>query len=257
MAAPDARYERLREFATDLAVGYDEGAWGVKLWLEPLDDRSLRWQILDAEEDQLLDLPMEKWRAPPPDITGLRSVGYVEAVDKERKDPFFGAFLLTEKCLALARRNAGNAMRVFISYRRDESSALALLLHDRIGQFANARPYLDKELEPGEEWHGALEEKVRGAGAFICLLGEKTLSSRSVRREMEWALDSQENKMIIPVWQPRFAGGQGEAPALLKAIQQFQAVVIQNEGALELEAGLNQILNRLGYSSAIDAIAGE
>ena len=248
--APHGRSERLREFATDLAVGYDEGAWGLKLWLTPTDDNSLHWEILDAEENDLLELPMDKWENPAPDITGLRSVGYVEAVDKERKDPYFGAFLLTEKCLSLSKPRA----KVFISYRRDESTTFALLLEARIKQETNAKPFLDKNLQPGEEWHGVLEGKIREAGAFICLLGKKSLDSEFVRKEIQWALDSRDNKLIIPVWHNQFDEQQKEYRELVKDINHNNAVIIHNEGADEYDAGVNKILNRLGYSTVFDEV---
>ena len=248
--APHGRSERLREFATDLAVGYDEGAWGLKLWLTPMDDNSLHWEILDAEENDLLELPMDKWENPAPDITGLRSVGYVEAVDKERKDPYFGAFLLTEKCLSLSKSRA----KVFISYRRDESSAFALLLEARIKQETNAKPFLDKNLQPGEEWHGVLEGKIREAEAFICLLGKNTLDSDFVRKEIQWALDSRDNKLIIPVWHNQFDGHQSEYQELLNPINQIQAVVIKDESAIGYDTSINLVLNRLEYSTVFDEV---
>ena len=33
------------------------------------------------------------------------------------------------------------------------------------------RPFLDKSLEPGDDWHPKLEEKVKSCEAFVCVIG--------------------------------------------------------------------------------------
>ena len=51
---------------------------------------------------------------------------------------------------------------VFISYKRSESSAFAILLEARIKYETTSRPMWDKNMELGDDWHSRLEDYCKG-----------------------------------------------------------------------------------------------
>ena len=86
---------------------------------------------------------------------------------------------------------------IFISYKRSESSMLALLVNNtlRLKHFA---PYFDMLLSPTEEWHARLEKQVKTSEYFVALLGPQTHDSKYTVREIYWAF---EHKIpIVQLW---------------------------------------------------------
>ena len=134
-----------------LAIGYDEGAWGGSIkeyvfeWPLRIDENHP-----DERIARLVILRCDKWGDNFPEYYGMESLGYLE------RTTFGGSsvdiYMITEKALRLADAPAVPP-NVFISYKRSESSAFALLLEARIKYETNARPFLDKDIEPGEAWH--------------------------------------------------------------------------------------------------------
>ena len=249
---PNGRQERVHEFAMDLAVGYEESAWDDTFLLLPAAGGRPRneWIPNPPSEDFRANFQhlAQKWTIREgvdpdyPDLGKLERQAYIEPAGGD-------TYALTPKALELLEA-PHEPPNVFISYSREESSALALLLETRISYETNATPFLDKSLDPGDEWHGSLETRVKEAKAFICLLGRYTLNSRFVRKEIEWALSDKGNKLIMPVWHNNFDTSRGEYPDLIEELNRHQAVHIREESADGYDAGVDKILNRLGYSTA-------
>jgi hypothetical protein len=86
---------------------------------------------------------------------------------------------------------------IFISYRRRDSSELALLILARF-KMLGQEPFLDMSIEPGDDWETRLRREVAGRDYFVSLVGPTTLESEYVRQEILWALDA--GKQIIPIW---------------------------------------------------------
>eukprot|EP00656_Telonema_subtile_P030520 TRINITY_DN3349_c0_g1_i5.p1 TRINITY_DN3349_c0_g1~~TRINITY_DN3349_c0_g1_i5.p1 ORF type:complete len:133 (-),score=28.75 TRINITY_DN3349_c0_g1_i5:124-522(-) len=78
--------------------------------------------------------------------------------------------------------------RIFISYKRTESSAFALLLKDRLA--ANGYDvFLDlQSIHPGEDWRVRLESEIRNCDVFVGLLGRLTLDSQPTCQEIDLSL---------------------------------------------------------------------
>ena len=72
---------------------------------------------------------------------------------------------LTERAHRLVDEPA-SPPNVFISYKRSESSAFALLLEARIKYETTATPIMDKSIEPGDDWHPQLEDLVKSSETF-------------------------------------------------------------------------------------------
>lgn len=136
---------------------------------------------------------------------------------------------------------------VFISYKRSESSALALLVLARL-KASGLVPFMDMMLEPGEKWHAELEERIRDCDYFIVLLGKKTLYSDMTVKEIKWAL--QHEKAIIPVWHSGFdlsADKWEDTDSEVKdAIQQTNAIRVTDESASGYNTAIVELLSRFG-----------
>ncbi len=98
---------------------------------------------------------------------------------------------------------------IFISYRRDDSSATAQLLHDRLAAwFARDKVFLDlQNIAPGENWQRLLAERLAGYDIVLVVIGpawRTALEARAasggddfVRWEVAEALRL--HKRVIPV----------------------------------------------------------
>ena len=134
-------------------------------------------------------------------------------------------------------------LSVFISYKRDESSAFALLLQCRL-RSVGLDPFLDLNIAPGEDWSMYLEDRIQQSAYFISLLGPTTLDSPYVRQEIVWALENGP-RTIIPVWHNSFSD-QDDHPELKEALSR-NAIIVENENVEAYNNAVNKLLNFLGY----------
>lgn len=138
---------------------------------------------------------------------------------------------------------------IFISYRRLDSSALALLVLARLKEH-NLAPFVDMALEAGGNWHADLEDRIKECDYFIILLGEHTLESDMTVKEIGWAVDA--NRTIIPIWHSGFdirSQKWETIPRYVKdAIQQTNAIPVPDESASGYNTAIVQLLNRFGIT---------
>ena len=92
--------------------------------------------------------------------------------------------------------------RIFISYRRKPSAMLATLLARElkprgIDAFVDTR-----RTDGGGPFPDRLLRAIEAADVFVCLLGEDTLASEWVRREIQHAHNL--GKILIPVFQESY-----------------------------------------------------
>ena len=138
---------------------------------------------------------------------------------------------------------------IFISYRRLDSSALALLVLARLKEHSLV-PFVDMALEAGGKWHADLEERIRDCDYFIILLGKDTLASPMTVKEIEWAIGYE--RTIIPVWHSGFDLNDerwAEVGQEVKdAIQQTNAIRVTDESASGYNTAIVELLNRFGVT---------
>jgi hypothetical protein len=224
---PDDRTHQVHAYAKDLAYGAVEGFWPTTLtWFNDLELRPKGEHVVLAA----------KWQGAMPYGSLLISYGYVEGTT------------LTTKAFDLLNQPAPTS--IFISYRRQESSAFALLILARF-KALGLEPFLDlNDLEPGDEWHAELEREVLTREHFICLIGPTTLESPHVREEIAWALES--DSRIIPVWHAGFDGAQHAAfEAQYPEFAAFfakQAIQVERESTAQYHNALAVLLNRFGVT---------
>lgn len=241
LKVPKEKVAQIHEFATDLAVGYDEGVWGSEALVSTHPLRRDAWHFNKGGET-FEKFYEEKWGDNAPRFYSLYTMRYLTHLTGD-------TYGLTERALRLVDEPV-TPPNVFISYKRSESSAFALLLEARIKYETSATPFLDKSIELGDDWHARLEERIQASRAFICVMAPTTLDEREdgsksyVLREIEWALASEKTDLIIPVWHHSY---DGEHPNDI--IKRKNAELIESESAKNYDSAVNQILNRLGFST--------
>ncbi len=240
--APENPIERIHTLARDLAYGAIQGFWTSKIFVligAPVEP--LTWLSGHGGSDQrLIDYLSTKWNDQQPSADLLVSFGYLNEVGERESGTTI--YILTDKAFALLERPT-TPPSVFISYRRNQSSALGLLVVARLRAVGVENPFIDMNIDPGDEWHALLEKTVRQSRYFVALIGPGTLDSPYVRREIEWALNS-EGTHIIPIWHNGYAGeGQN-----LEALSSKNAIRIKEESAEDYELAMIKLVNRLGYT---------
>jgi hypothetical protein len=224
---PDDPILRIHHFARDLAYGVMAGDWYINI-----DDiMSFPRLYRDVEGYEKLAKKWEETNSPDPVF--LDVYGYVDRS------------ILTQKAFDLL--NQSIPASIFISYSRKDSSAFALLLLARF-KAIGMEPFLDmKDLKPGDEWHGLLQEEIRNRDYFVCLIGPHTLESPYVLKEIQWALDA--SARTIPIWHSGFRF-QPEAshPEWLTEFMQRNAIIVEQENTKAYEGALIELFNYFGFT---------
>lgn len=249
---PSNDVEWVRLLAQELAIGVHRGLWPLyfRIWKDPdetvvYDENlkvfgSIRWNLTD-------------WRQA---IERLHGTEFIVAR--------YDHFTITRSAFDLLQEAA--PYEIFISYRRQDSSALALLVNYRLKQF-NLMPFVDMALEAGGNWHADLEERIKSCDFFIILLGKETLASDMTAREICWAIDSE--RTIIPFWHGEFgkqedfdlsqyvvklAASWSDKSLVSRigdvrdVIQQTNAIRVTDESASGYNTAIVELLNRFGIT---------
>jgi serine/threonine protein kinase len=125
----------------------------------------------------------------------------------------------------------GRRRRVFISYQRQSSLALAWLISEKL-QDHGIDPFLDLD-RMDSNLGGSLRQKlfkeIELCDVFVCLLGEKTLESDWVNREIKYA--HQQEKPMIPVFHENFVHPTDESDVL----EPYIIALLNNQGVKILD----------------------
>ncbi len=236
---PDDPIQRVHAFARDLAYGVSVGFCSAEIGIEHYAGGLAEWH--DTEGGQYLSFLDEKWQNHFPYPSLLIAFEYFAPVPNPGGSTEL--YRLTSKAFALLEQPAPTA--IFISYRRSDSSALALLLLARF-RMRGQDPFLDMNIEPGNDWRAQLENEVKARENFICLIGPTTLESEYVRQEIGWAMEA--HARIIPIWHNGFNDAQlAEFQARFPGeFYNKQAIRVEQENALAYEGAIIQLLNRFG-----------
>jgi hypothetical protein len=200
--------KRIETLARELAEGAKAEIWEPSIVAD-------RRELIGTEVSNYLTI---RWNNQYPSPELLDRYGYLER--------YSGGYHITKAAFDLTK--ATPPTTIFISYKRSESSAFALLVLHRLKE-AGLDAFLDIKLETGEPWHPELEERIKGSDNFVVLLGAKTLESRWVCKEIEWAIT--EKKRILPIWQPGFSTNdssqwQFELDEVYQSIQRIQGIKV-------------------------------
>ena len=240
---PEDRVQRVRAFARDLAYGVAMGLCSPEIGVMRYGGGQ---KDLYDPEGEGIGFLWEKWQDDTmPFLSLLVAFGYFENLGTLTGNAEL--YRLTEKTFALLEQPAPTS--ILISYRRGESSAFALLVLSRF-KALGLEPFLDMNIEPGDEWHARIQHEVTSREHFVSLIGPTTLESKYVRQEILWALDA--GAQIIPIWHngfddARLAGFQAQYSEL-GAYFEKQAIRVEQENAVAYVAAIIQLLNRFGVT---------
>lgn len=225
--------ERVHRLARDLAWGAVNGLWQARMIIE-----GNHLDFIRREDRANFQTYLLKWKRQVPSIHLLSSFGYLE--QKQEGQVISG--LILQKAFSLLNIPAQEP-RIFISYKRDQSSAFALLVEARLRNVGNHNTFIDKNIPAGEKWEQHLQEQIQNSDYFICLIGPETMQSQIVHKEIAWAINS--NCKIISMWHRCDMSSVEHLPEL----DEFNAIQIGEENAEAYETALNKMLNSLGYAT--------
>ncbi len=220
-----------------------DSAGGVSSWLI-----GERWSSQGHPNyDTRLNSYLEKvWGYLQPQASFLEAFGYLASRGNRTIAPAhhmpreISDYIITPKAFALL--DIPLEHRVFVSYRRSESSAFALLLYDRL-RSAGFDVFVDKRnIEPGEIWLKRLKDAIVATDVFICLVGKTTLDSENVMIEIKWALDNE--IPAIPIWHNRFRYEEGTYPEFHDFLKDTNAIIV-DEDVLSYDNAIIQLLQFL------------
>lgn len=255
-AVPRSAIGRIRMLARELAEGSAEGLWGVRFDAREFDlegeqpegetvEGTPRKRLLPSDETlrHYLRKKWDNYRAFP-EFYLLERNGYLTL---EHEDRFWLTYALTQAAFALIEEVEPST--IFISYRRGDSSAFALLLLTRL-KHAGFEPFLDLALVPGEDWNAGLKGRIEARDYFVVLLGKETLASPFVVDEITWAVEA--GKTIIPIWHNGFeyrAGEWADVPVKVdRALTYAHTIRVVEENPLAYNNAILELLNHFGYT---------
>jgi hypothetical protein len=105
--------------------------------------------------------------------------------------------------------------------------------------------FLDMALIPGEDWHAGLKERIQQYDYLIVILGQETLSSEYVTKEIAWALEAE--LRIIPIWHNEFKYESNKwslPPEIHETLSRKHAIEVKEESALGYETAIIELLNK-------------
>jgi hypothetical protein len=225
---PNNPLSRVRTFAKELAEGAVEGVWDTSI-------STFRGEI---NQRQVMEYNSRRWGDNTPRISLLLGNGY--AVSETN------SIVLNKSAFDLLEE--AEPATLFISYKRSESSAFALLVLARL-KAEGLEPFLDVSLVPGEDWQAGLKDRIQKYDYFISLLGKETLASEVVVNEITWALEA--GLTIIPIWHNgfKYETGDWQLPAPVNAaLSGTHTIRVIEESALGYNNAIVELLNRFGIT---------
>jgi hypothetical protein len=227
---PTNPMSRIETFAKELAEGASQGHWGVEI-------STFRGAISEGEENVVRYL-QKRWELRFPHLGLLITNRFLEAGTN--------SIVITKPAFDLL--NTVEPSTIFISYRRADSSAFALLVLARL-KAAGLNAFLDLAIQPGDNWRTHLKSEIQNSGHFVALLGKGTLTSEVVHQEILWAIEGRVN--IIPIWHNGFFYKSGEfnlPPQIDAALQNTHTIRVLEESALAYNNAIVELLNFFGIT---------
>lgn len=235
---PSDPVERIHRLARDLA-------WGAinNLWSARIEIRSDKIVSPRSSKGTLLQNHLDHWGDKLPSANLMIAFGYLE--EQSGKSPSGAKItlgLLTLEAFARLKQPT-RTPKIYISYHRAESSALALLVAARLQRVGIQHPVIDMNRNPGDVLHAEFEQRVRESDYLVCLIAPTTMESNYVIAELEWALDAP-SVNIVPIWHNGFVAPH-DYPQELAA---RNAIRVSEESAEAYNTAIIRLLNRLGYA---------
>lgn len=224
---------RLRLFAQEMAEGAVEELWKVQIPFDAAENAAYQFDSWAFSEYLRI-----RWNNNQPNWELLQTVGYI-AIDGGSIQINASAFNLLDE---------SEAAEVFISYRRKDSSAFALLVLTRLKQ-AGIDAFLDLAMLPGANWQTHIRSEIQSRSYFVLLIGKETLASQVVQREIAWAIEADSN--IIPIWHNEYIHKPEQfslPPDIERVLMESHSIRVLEESALAYNIALVELLGRFGVT---------
>ena len=254
---PNNPMARVRTFVKELAEGATENLWKPAFSRYSFQEPELKKRTNASGEEETYYSPKitnvtnyieKRWGFDNiPNLQLLVANEYFHQIEEE--GGLFGhtySFVLTR--LAFDLLHEVEASTVFISYKRSESSAFALLINTQL-KTESINSYLDMAIPVGDDWQKRIKDEIEKHDYFVFLIGKQSLSSDVVRQEITWAM--QFGKVIIPIWHNGYEYKSGEFPLLPEAdevLKKTNAIRVLEESALAYNNAIVELLNRFGVT---------
>jgi hypothetical protein len=236
---PSNPLARIQVLARELAEGAASG-----LWLVLFDRFDIERGEKDAFSQNLAAYFETRWNGidNSPNLALLAKNGYLHDEEQGR---FSSIFSITKAAFDLL--SISEAASIFVSYKRSESSAFALLVSNVLRQ-AGLSPFVDMQLEAGGDWREQLKKTIEQSDYLILLLGQKTLDSEVTLQEISWAQAAKTT--IIPIWHNEFEFDGKDWPLLDAGLKDLLAnthtIRVTEENPLAYNTAMTALLNRFG-----------
>ncbi|MDL1882672.1 TIR domain-containing protein [Anaerolineae bacterium CFX8] len=130
--------------------------------------------------------------------------------------------------------------QVFISYKRDYSISLALLIREKLKQ-QNIDVFVDvTKTDSVGTFPKHLKKELENSDIFICILGYNTLASRWVNIEIQHAYEHK--KPMIPVFQEAFVEPSGDCEPHVQQLLEHQGVHILDQRGLYIDNAIDVLI---------------
>lgn len=244
---PSNPMARIKTYARELAEGAVYGLWNIHFnyYAVIADDPDM--DDTGRGENAIHHYTLERWGKveDAPNVDLLMRLNYLESIGS---DGYSSAVAITRDAFDLL--SDVDALNIFISYKRSESSAFALLLHDRLRQ-SGLNAFVDMQLKAGLNWQNQLKTNIKDADYLIVLLGKDTLHSSVTIKEVVWAISAK--IPIIPIWHNGFEYRAKDWTHILpdrvdEALQANHTIRVIEENPLMYDMAIRELLNRFGIS---------
>lgn len=241
---PSNPMAQVQTLARELAEGAVLGLWPTSFDSFGIYNEGRREN--DEVAQAIYAYMLARWDGPDnaPDLTILERNGFLSLDKTERFAVWFSLLKPAFDLLSTAE-----AATIFISYKRSESSSLALLI-DYVLRDAGLNPYVDMQLQAGGDWRLQLRDKIQQADYLVLLLAPTSLQSTVILEEAQWAIDS--GTTIIPVWHRDFRFSASDWPDLNPTLSDTFAhthtLRVTEENPLAYQSMLSELLNRFGIN---------
>lgn len=226
---PQHPMTRVRVLAKELAEGAVAHLWRTYIY-------TFRREVADENVSIYLE---KRWNNDYPSLDLLEMNEYASWPED----------LFTLKKAAFDLLDEAEPANIFISYKRSESSAFALLILARL-KMAGLEPFLDMALVPGEDWLEGLKARIQSYDYLIAVLGKETLKSEVTLQEITWALEA--GLTIIPVWHNGFVYRSDDwpklSPTIDKLLKNAHTIRVLEESAVGYNNAIVELMNRFGVT---------
>lgn len=235
---------KIETFARELAEGAANGLWSTEFNSFAVSFEGRRANT--PEVQPIYDYIMARWGEldHAPQYSLLVQNGFLTYNNPQQYEVLY---TITKSAFDLL--TTAETTSIFISYKRSESSSLALLINHVLRQ-AGLNPFIDMQLQAGADWRKQLHDTIHQSDYLILLLAPTSEQSKVTVQELEWAMDA--GTTIIPIWHRGFSYKKSDWMAVSETVRELVAsthtIRVTEENPLAYKTALAELLNRFGIS---------